>query len=244
MRITSCSYTVFFPQLLNIRESFFDLENSLQEYFQKPMVLVPIPNDAPSEIPRITGVSRDNFTSLKIAMHNANIITNFDVSKKCQSINGVKEMRDVLNSAISKIFGASENFFFSGLVTNMEFEEYGFPVEFIRENFIKLAIDTKCPLYDVAFRVALVYEDDYFINIEVSNKRTFKGAPRGLSLAGLEEGPQSISVVLDINDRRAFNSKLNYTTNQEKMDRIFELSESMIYGKLWNFIASGDLRYE
>lgn len=70
MHITSCAYMVFPPQFLNIRKIYFGLENYLQEYYRKPMVLVPLPSDAPIEISRITGVSKDGFSSGRNATDN------------------------------------------------------------------------------------------------------------------------------------------------------------------------------
>lgn len=242
MKVLTSTYTIFFPQILNIREHFFEFEKALSDSFIKPFMLEPLPDDAPVEIPRIRAVSAEGNRTLNITPQSAQIIFNNAKNESIdQLLDGIKNICGSINSTISEIIGEG-NFLFSGLSTVVEIPVPD-PVSLLREKFVaaKINSDTQCELYDALFRISVVYESDYFINIEMSNRRYYMGVPSGLSIVGLKERPQQLGVMIDINDRRAFNITKDYRTDVVHMDKIMSISALMVNEKIEKFINSGEL---
>ena len=77
MIIQSCAFTIHFPHNTKIREHLFELEKHFTD-FQKPFTLVPLPPDAPMEIPRIVAATEHGHSQLTICGNSAQLVTNFE----------------------------------------------------------------------------------------------------------------------------------------------------------------------
>lgn len=249
MIIQSCTFTIHFPQNNKIRERLFDLEKHFTG-FQKPFTLVSLPPDAPQNLPRIIAFSEHQHSQLIICGNNAQLITNFDNEynhdiKKC-----IEYIQAKCDSIVSALLVIDENteetprFYFSGLSVALAFDETDSitnPVGYICDNFLTCKMDV--PTDEVQFRVALVVEEKYYVNIMMQNCRIFSGAPdeRG-SFAGLKKNDQ-LQVVLDINDRYAFNHEKNYFSSNESVTCIAKLAEEFVSKHVTGFVENGEIIY-
>ena len=253
MFVESCTFTIHFPANQAIREKFFQLESHFSD-FQKPFTLVPLPPDAPLEIPRIIAMSVHGHSQLTICGNNAQLVTRFNEQygydvKKC--IEYVQAKCNSIVTALSVISGNSIDaerplFYYSGLSLVVILDERDGiinPAQYISEKFLKCK--TNLLTDEVQFRLALAVEDKYYANISVQNNRTFLGTPdeRG-SIANLKIAKESIQVVLDVNDRYAFNYTKGYVSSIDTVNNVAKLAEVLASKHIADFVAKGELTYE
>lgn len=250
MIIQSCAFTIHFPQNIRIREHLFELEKHFVD-FQKPFTLVPLPPDAPMEIPRIVASTEHGHSQMTICGNSAQLVTNFDAEfnqdvKRC--IEYVSDKCNRIVSALPIIDGSgadSPKFYFSGLSMTLLFgEEDGITdsVGYVSKKFINY--NANLPTDEVQFRLAFVVEDKYYVNVLVQNNRAFSGLPdeRG-SFAGLKILGDHLQVVLDINDRYAFNHEQSYVSCIETVSSLSELAEQFALKHIASFIKNGEIEY-
>ena len=252
MFVKSCTFAIHFPPNTKIREQLFNLENHFAD-FQKPFTLVPLPQDAPLEIPRIIAVSLHGHSKLTICGNNAQLVTNFDDEYKKDIKKCVEYIRLKCNSivsAISIINGNSDSdekpkFYYSGISMALAMdEEDGIenPVEYITEKFLKC--ETNLHTDEVQFRIAFNVDAKYYVNILLQNNRLFNGRPdeRG-SIAGLKVAKDNLQVVLDINDRYAFNHEKDYISSVETVNAVATLAEQFATEYVRDFVLKGEIAY-
>lgn len=178
MIIQSCAFTIHFPHNTKIREHLFELEKHFTD-FQKPFTLVPLPPDAPMEIPRIVAATEHGHSQLTICGNSAQLVTNFDAKfnrdiKRC--VEYVSDKCNRIVSALSIMDGSGSEtpkFYFSGLSMTLLFDhEDGIvdSVDYVSKNFIDYK--TNLPTDEVQFRLALVIERKYYVNVMVQNSRS------------------------------------------------------------------------
>lgn len=251
MFVESCTFTIHFPANQAIREKFFQLESHFSD-FQKPFTLVPLPPDAPLEIPRIIAMSAHGHSQLTICGNNAQLATRFDENygfdvKKC--IEYVQTKCNSIVTALSVISGNSTDtptFYYSGLSLVILLDERDGivdPAQYISEKFLKCK--TNLSTDEVQFRLALAVEGKYYANISMQNNRTFLGKPdeRG-SIANLKIAKESVQVVLDVNDRYAFNYTKGYVSSIDTVNDVAKLTEVLASKHVADFVARGELTYD
>ena len=250
MKIRTGSFNIVFPNVLDMRENLFNLEKVFSN-FMSPFNLMPIPNEAPPEFPRITATSKNGHSQLMVSGNNVQVTTMFDSHfwkdlTSCFSY--MEDMRDKILASLS-LFGLEHEkeltFYYSGLNMQIEFsgdDGIDDPVSFIAGRFFKGSISQS--IKDIAFRTTLTVDDTYFINVEISNHRFLEGAQivPG-SLYGMKETSHTLTVNIDINDRLAFNTKNAYLSTKDTPKKIFELSKKFITESLPVLIERGDIVY-
>lgn len=252
MNIQSCTFTIYFPPNNRVREQLFKLENHFID-FQKPFTLVSLPPDAPIELPRIVAISKNGHSQLTICGSNAQLTTSFDdaynhdiekcityVHQKCKSI---VEALSIINEGM--LIDDAAKFYYSGLSMSISMDESDGiinPTKYITEKFFKCKMNL--PEDEVQFRFALVVDETYYVNIMIQNNRIFAGGAdeRG-SFANMKIEKEMLQVVLDINDRYAFNHQKDYISNNNAVNGIEELAKKFIDKYVVDFVKKGDLFY-
>lgn len=239
MKIKSCSFNIFFPVELEMRKHLFEFEKSLKGFIT-PFNLLPIPDGAPPEFPRITSTSEHGHTQLNITLQNLQMITKFDENfeespDKCFEY--IDSKINPIISGISSIIG-KDKMLFSGITSEVEFSGNDNCGAKLAEKFMNL--DTQMNILDINSRVTFEYEGKYYINVSIENTRTYTGIKRdNLSMAGLTQIGEGIQVSLDINDRLAFNKDELYRTSETDINFISQFSKSLIDDKLEKFVRNG-----
>lgn len=250
MIVQNCTFTVHFPRNDNIRESIFDLEKQLSG-FQKPFTLVPLPPDAPLDIPRIIAITDNQHSQLVFNGNSAQITTSFDSIYNSNIEKCLDYMKDKCSKLIESlhIIGAEQygkpKFYFSGLSISLLFDqEDGIddPIEYLSERFIRLKSNMKTD--EAGLRIALVADDSFYVNIMLQNLRIFSNEPdeRG-SLAGISVQKNALQVVIDINDRFAFNTITGYTSSEETVRKVVDLVEKLSKTNIKSLIEDGEVLY-
>ncbi len=240
MIIQNTNFNIFYPKILNLRRKIVDYEDKLSVFFL-PVNILPIPDDAPEEIPRITMSTINGHSSMNLSLTGAAFTTNYDEKFN----NSWEKCLGYLNDRIGKVYDIldilkQEKFLFAGLLTQIFMDEISSnPVDLINDRILKLNSKTKP--FDVDCKITFVYDDNYYININVSNVRLFEGLiPNGISTSGiLQEKANIVGVTIDINDRYGFNYNKGYTSDYTKVQRILEITTDIINNKLNKLIMEG-----
>ena len=251
MLIQSCAFNVFFPPNRSIRDHFFDFEKHFVG-FQKPFTLVPLPPDAPVEMPRIIAVSSHGHSQLLICGNNAQLNTKFDSefnqdTKKC--IEYVREKSSGIIDSLAIFDRNLENgarFYYSGMTMVILFDEQDGihdPANYISQKFFNSFANL--PTQEVQFRLAFKVEEKYYINIMMQNNRNFAGSAdeRG-SFAGMKLESENLLVTLDINDKYAFNTYNGYFSSVDSVNHIAEIMGTFSLEPLAHFVKEAVLNYE
>jgi hypothetical protein len=237
MKITNSAFNMIFPPEPSIRESIFILESRLSEDFPKPFILVPLPNEAPVEFPRISATSRHGFSTLNISLNNFQLVTNFsnDYSvdwKKCKEYveNHVYKLIDI----VQPIFRQKP--YYCGFTVNLLQKMDGDAVEALKKNFVSPNVNGQ--IYDYFNRFTFL-RDKFYINIQLQNQRI---QPNQMLLPGMlkqDEQKNIIGIALDINDRYGFNYNPGYTTSLGNIRSILDLTDDIVRNKLEKFVKEG-----
>ena len=250
MIIQNCSFTVHFPQNVTIRENLFKLEKHFIG-FQKPFTLVPLPPDAPADIPRIVAASNGQHSQLMFTGTNVQLTVRFDDNFNTDVCKCIEYVRNKSTSMIDAlpIIGAEANgkpkLYFSGLSISFLFsEEDGInaPIEYISSNFLKCKSNLRED--EAQFRVAYVVDEKYYVNVMLQNYREFANGPdeRG-SFVKLAPSKEGLLVNLDINDRYAFNNEEGYLSSAEAAEKIVWLAEQFASKYVKEFVEKGEIQY-
>lgn len=253
MLIQSCIFTIHFPPNLKVRERLFQLESHFED-FQKPFTLVPLPPEAPMELPRIIAISQYGHSQLTICGSNIQLATTFDENYSVDVAKCIEYVRSRYSAILSALpiinentnAGESPNFYFSGLSMIISMDESDGiknPPKYIAEKFLKCT--TNLLTDEIQFRFALVVNDAYYVNLMVQNNRQYTGRPdeRG-SIADLKIAKETLQVALDVNDRYAFNHIKNYASTSESVDCIAKLVEKFAAEYVVDFVANGEIKYD
>jgi len=250
MLVQSCAFNVFFPPNSKIREHLFDLEKHFQD-FQQPFSLIPLPPNAPFELPRIMATSQHGHSQMTISGNSAQIAAKYDgdyINNIQKCVGYISDKSKSIISALSILEETVDvpHFYYSGISINLLFDEsdgVDNAVDYIAKKFIKSS--TNLQMDEIQFRMALVVENAYYVNVVVQNNRSFLGQPdeRG-SFAELTELKNSIQVMLDINDRYAFNKTKSYYSSERTLERIAYLVDQFASRYMVEFIRTGEIHYD
>lgn len=250
MIVQSCTFTVHFPKNARIRESLFALEEHFVG-FQKPFTLVPLPQEAPLDIPRIIAVTNQHHSQLIFTGNSAQLVTTFDENYNTDISKCIAYVQSKCDSIIAalKVIGSESDgkpkFYFSGLSISLLFDHtdgIDNPIQYVSEKFLNchsnLLID------ESQLRLAFVVDNEFYVNVMVQNHRQFANGPdeRG-SFANSEGHQDFLQVIMDINDRYAFNHTSGYLSSEESVNKVIHLAEVFSKTHINQFIKDGELEY-
>lgn len=243
MQFVNSKFNVLFQPVNEIRRKGLNLETNLKSIFQTPLTFLPIPEDAPFDIPRINGTSIHGHTSLSVSKTNIEMTTKFDGSFLSNWNLCCDYLRDKISvfDTIRKDLEIKE-FLFCGLTTNFFVntkEEFGVcPLDLITDRFVNLKSKRKPVNYN--YQITFSENDIYYINFTFQNLAPLRKVGNSAILKPSFEGSNEIlSIILDVNDRYAFNKQDAYISDNEKINAVLEISKKIISEKI-NAIIMGD----
>jgi hypothetical protein len=230
------SFNLIFPPVQNIRERLFLLEEQLAEYFTKPFTLIPLPNEAPVEIPRISATTHHGFSTLNLSLNSLQLITNFNNNFGENWENCENYLRERIFKIVNILRPLFSHQIYCGLTINLMEKTAGKSLDLLLKNFSSEKSFDK--IYDLFTKYTFTADDNYYINIQLQNQRLIFNQFANGHLKEIEQD-NLIGIALDINDRYAVNYIPGYLSNEEKIDRIFKLSNVILKDKLKYFIYEG-----
>ncbi len=229
MKIKNIIATLYFEKEIAPRNFIERLENVFPDRFNKPFNVQPIPNDAPSMIPRITINSQNGLENILISQINMQYTINFN-----EEIDDVNQLISEYKEVILSIFNGiketlNKEAYYFGISSVIENDSEN-PINDIKEKYLKSLDENTCELN---IRYGKKEEDKYYINYLINNSTEVTGnftLPEGeheinleiISTSKFEEVRHFIQKTIDINDKLSFNKNDNYRTSKEEICNIID----------------------
>lgn len=242
MLIQGTSITVTYKKIEGIKKVYYSNEEILKCFFNEATVL-PVPDDAPVEIPRIIIKTLNEHAQLNISP----VATTLEVHYDAGFERNWDACAKYLVERMSKVFEflnilTNNTYEYVGLVSNILYDEVG-------QNGTKKIVNSLLNsdkinnIYDINIKYTFVEKEKIFVNIMLQNARLFrKGADvnEAGSLGVSEQVAESIGAVVDINDRYGFNTNENYKSNSNMLSELIRSMGIIINGKLEALIEKGE----
>lgn len=241
MLIKNTSISIKYRRIDNLKKKYFLNEDTLKEHFNEATVL-PIPDDAPLEIPRIIIKSLNEHSQLNISPIAATLQINYNDGfekdwKKCEQY--IQQKMKIVFSFLNIL--TNNEYEYIGVVTDVLLDEYMEDgAQILAHNLLKNSDDSS--IYDLNIRYTFVENDNVFVNIMLQNARLFKNGIDADVAGSLSIGNQvseSIGVVIDINDRYGYNTCNDYKTDSSKLDFIIAEMTVVMNSKLKGLLEKG-----
>lgn len=241
MLIKNTSISIKYQKIDNLKKNYFLNEDILKEHFNEATVL-PIPDDAPLEIPRIIIKSLNEHSQLNISPIATTLQINYKEGfekdwKKCEQY--IQQKMKIVFSFLNIM--TNNEYEYIGVITEVLLDEYMKDgAQILAHNLLKNSVDSS--IYDLNIRYTFVESDNIFVNIMLQNARLFKNGIDGEiagSLSMDNQVSESIGVVIDINDRYGYNTCHDYKTDSSKLDFIIAEMTVVMNSKLRGLLEKG-----
>ena len=242
MIIQKTAVSVVYKRIDGIKKIYYNNENILKEYFNEATVL-PVPDDAPVEIPRIILKTLHEHSQLSIALNAATFEVKFDSGFEKNWSNCAKYIDERMEKVFEFLNLLTNNCYeYIGVVSSIIYDE-------IEQEGAKKIVSTLVnankirDIYDVNLKLTFIEDNEFFTNIMLQNARRFKPGVRideAGSLNDTNQIAESIGAVIDINDRYGFNYKPNYHSDSSVMRKLLESMGNVINNKLSILIEKGE----
>lgn len=229
MTITNSVFSVNYLPVEGLKKSFILAADTLEPYFTESTVL-PIPDNAPDDIPRVTCQTIHGHSELILTKKTLQFTTTYDNEfqsdwSRCREY--ILGKIQIINELLQKM-GCTLSF--SGLTTQILTDTT------LKDGTAELVdkfskVNTQTTIFDFGQKIVTVVDDIFFVNYQINNIRLFKGTNRldeftpGF-LAGQNEN--HISVVIDINDRYDFNYHKSFKSDPSRLNQILTLTDKAI----------------
>lgn len=242
MVIQKTAITVTYKRINGIKKAYYDNEESLKVFFNEATVL-PVPNDAPAEIPRIIIKTLNEHAQLNISP----IATTFEIYYDNEFQRNWRLCLNYIIERMTKVFDflntlTNNTYEYIGLITEViydEVKEHG--TKKIAKNLLNSQKIKN--IHDINIKYTFIEDKTFFVNIMLQNARIFKNNFSLNEPGCLQKNVQineSIGAVIDINDRYAFNMHNNYESDSSTLNDLVEHMDNIINNKLELLIEKGE----
>ena len=241
MLIKNTSISVKYKKIENIKKSFIESEKKIKGVFNEATML-PIPDDAPPEIPRIIIKTLNEHSQLNISPVATTLSINYSDGfekdwSKCEQY--ILQKMEVVFSLLNNL--TENQYEYIGIVTEVLLDEYLEGAKVLANNLLKNKNDVS--IYDLNIRYTFVEDDKVFVNIMLQNARIFKEGinPNVAGNLSIEnQNAETIGAVIDINDRFGYNNYKDYKTDSTMLNGIVRKMTDVIDNKLINLMEKGE----
>jgi len=238
----TCGINITFNRIEKIKKVFID-NSSVFVGYNEPSIL-PIPDDAPRDIPRIIMQSEHGYSQITISPEVISFIVTYDEAfssdwNKCEKY--LIEKKEIIEkflvaSGINKIK-------YCGVYTTYQYENItpeSNATSVIQESLLN-SIAIQDVIYDINCRMTYTINDTYYVNISYENVRLYP-EDTDLYSAGFlnEETLNALAVTVDVNDRFAFNNKQQYESSTDVLEKLICLNSEYIDKSAKQFDGLGD----
>ncbi|GAA0864566.1 hypothetical protein [Paraclostridium tenue] len=241
MKIDNIGFNLYMPKVDNIRRFAYDIEQELKEYFITPFNIIPIPDDAPEEIPRIIAKSQNGHSELSISSININLNIEFDDIYN----RDIDRCFDYIKERISKLIDvfskySDGKFLFSGIISRVIIDDIEDPIGFLSNNFLNVKSNNK--LYNMSEKMAYLLDDTYYLNFNIYNIRTFEGViSENKVKPDVKEISHYMSIDIDMNDKYGYNHNEDHICTKDTIDHIIKSIKYNINQNINNIIEKKEL---
>lgn len=242
MLIQGTSISVTYKRIDGIKKAYYNNEELLRDFFNEATVL-PVPDDAPVEIPRIIIKTLHEHAQLNISP----VAATFEVHYNDGFEKDWNVCAQYIIERMVKVFEflnilTSNNYEYIGVVSNIIYDEVA--TEGARKITETLLNSEKISdIHDVNIKYTFVENDNMFVNIMLQNARLFKQGlmiDKAGALCADNQISESIGAIIDINDRYGFNSNPNYKSDSNMLEILLNSMSNIINNKLHILIERGE----
>ncbi|MDT8383474.1 MAG: hypothetical protein RRB22_03580 [Gammaproteobacteria bacterium] len=219
--------SVLFEPVQGIRKNIFAIEESLNNQFLAPN-LIPVPDDAPGEIPRIELRSKNGHSMMQFSQIRADLTTQYDGNFNADHhacFSYIKEKGSLLSGAINVFQPDVAVTALSITVRWPAKDDVNESIKSMKGMFLTdcMSVDD---LEDFRINKTTWVRNDYFLLTTVNNYRVFAAStpietPHP-SLANLELKEHGLEMELEINDKRTFNLTAARSKGLVQLDRFVD----------------------
>lgn len=244
MKIDQISLTIKYPKVDDLLKKYFDNRSSFEKSFF-PAITTPVPEGELLEIPRIILKSKQGHSEIQISQ----ISLSFNVVK---FDNGYEENWQLCKKYIDEkieiikefLFKLLENkaYDFTGLIVSVSEEKDKDASSLLSNNLLKNKNDN---LHDVNVRYTFVKNKKFYVNFSVQNVRIFNSSANINVAGGLSDDKLDkniIGIMVDVNDRYAFNNNENYKSNIDVVNELIDIMSDIINNEINNIIDRGEYK--
>lgn len=224
---TGIQFNVFFNNYAEIRNYANRFEQSLKEIFPNGFVVFPA-GPVPPIVPKFASPNDNSVEyALTVTGESANITrSNLSDETDIQKyLNEFKKYVDIFYNELLHVL-PDKKILFCGVTLSLKYApEADFDAtQFIKQQFIKLnEIEN---LYDVSTRLTYVENNEFYVNIAISNIRNQKFRS------------DSIAIQMDINDRYRFNINKDSWSKENIQEDLFDLLLKEVDNKLTKLLVN------
>lgn len=240
MIIQNSAVNIMFSRCENIKKQYILNEEILKERFNEASIL-PIPDEAPSEIPRVIVKTKGEHSQLNIAPE----AVNFQTVYSDDYTQNWELCEEYIKSRIENIFKLTDKFTaeqykYIGIVTNLIWDNVSKDGNKILFNNL-FGIPSADNLDDLVVKYTYIEKEKYYANITLQSARIYKNSNVNEAGSFVEDNLEAhtIGITLDINDRYAFNMQKGYLSNKANFDELLNLTTVIINSKLKNLVEKG-----
>lgn len=221
----SMQFNIVFSPVEDFRGKINEIERVLSDFFPNSFSVLPIPDNAPPEIPRMLAVSPKQHSNIRISANAVQLVVQFDEDfrndmDKCY---GYTEER--VKRILKLVLSLSKEVRFIGLLGQCVDKQIEEPIQFIKDKFFK--IETRENIFDLSTKFTCVADDNYYVNLELFNLR-------------YDVSTDVMGISLDINDRYRDNfKKIKVDKTQDAFLRILELHKCIMGDKINVLLKTG-----
>lgn len=242
MLIQGTSITVTYKKVTGIKKVYYNHEEILKPFFNEATVL-PVPDDAPVEIPRIIVKTLNEHAQLNISLVAATFEVHYDAGFERNWDACSKYIVERMTKVFEFLNILTDNTYeYVGLVSRLVYDE-------VNQNgamkIVENLLNSKKinNIYDINIKYTFVENDNMFVNIILQNARMFKDGfniNEAGSLRIENQEAESIGAIIDINDRYGFNTNANYKSNSRMLSTLIQSMDNIINNKLETLIEKGE----
>ena len=241
MLIQGSSITVMYKKIDGIKKAYYNNEEILKDYFNEATVL-PVPDDAPVEIPRIIIKTLHEHAQLNISP----IASTFEVYYNDGYERNWNTYSEYIIARMAKVFEflnilTNNSYEYVGLVTNILYDEVNQGGTQKISNTLLNACEIR-DIYDINIKYTFVEKNNMYVNIMLQNARLFRDGiecNEAGALNSSEQVAESIGCIIDINDRYGFNNIKDYKSNSNNLNELIACMSDIINNKLSTLIEKG-----
>lgn len=227
----------------NIKRKYILHENILEDKFNEASIL-PIPDDAPSEIPRIVIKSKGEHSQVSIAPEAVNLQTIYTD----EYLTNWNLCENYIKSRVNDLLKLTDS------ITEKKYEYFGVVVDLVLDEYtdngneiLYKNLFNKQPqntLEDLVVKYTFVEDEKYYVNITLQSVKIFDDSLKDVAGNFKKENIKKHTIVatLDINDRYSHNTHVGYTSTKEKFGEIMTLMSKIINEKLNILVERGDYK--
>lgn len=243
MRIQETTVTITYNRVDNIKRSYLQYKDLLKHFNEATML--PIPDDAPLEIPRIIIKSLNEHAQLNISPIATTLAVKYDNGFE----NNWQMCSGYLNERIVSIFDlldriTNQNYKYIGLVSTILFDDVTKNgAQVITRNLLNT--EKIKDLYDVNIKYTFAEDENTFVNIMLQNARIYNSTATGEHSGELSPENQvyeSIGAIIDINDRKGYNENKQYKSDRNKLQGLIDYMDEIVTFKLELLLKKGEYR--